>query len=1486
MLGTYLLAALLLQIPVVQRGVTSGMGKVLTRLLGTHVEIGQVEFGYFNRLILSGVRINDQAGETMVDAARAAVKVELLPLFYKQISISSVQFYGFNVNLYQQGANEAPNFRFLIDAFKKEPSGEPSPFDLKINSVLFRRGNVSWHCRMQPLRSGKFDTNHLVLDKISVTLSLKCANRDSLCAVVKKISCEELMSGLDIRQLSFNLSANNDKAKLEDLVLEFRAVCDTLQECRSDDDRSYLRIGKAEVAYEKSDESPVRFCSADVVSEALIHPCDLVPFLPEKLESSRLIDFPALEIEAEMRGDSSVMCLSRGVLRTSEEELRLEAGAEVRNWLRKGEALLSVDIKALEATQGFLRRMLLLRGEVRARTDSCLTAVGTLRVTGRVGASRNGVDGDIVLQSGVGDVALQGEWTGSRRMMMSVRSSAVDLGQLIGNKSALGVAAFDLSMSGVMLKGEKPELEAEGVVERFTFKGHEYDNIGFAVSYIDGGVRGGLEMNDPDLTLLVEGACDVQSSTPFVRGSVEASNFSPNLLGLTEKYKGVRMDGRLVADFTGRDIEDMEGTISLDGFRMADGEDVYEPGNLTFVAERTDSGRTLRLDGSFVQAQLSGKFRISSLVAHSRVMLHGYLPALVKKPAVRREWDDEVSFSMHIDNLTPVEKLLGIPLGISSPGDVSGSFNSSFGDVSFSAFFPDVDYNGQELENVLLTVGNNDDSLMCGVRFQKNIGVTPMEMVLDARAAGDNVWSSLYWTDGAGSYEGSLNVNTRFSRSDKGELLVDAAIAPTSMVVNDTVWDIKSSDIFLSPGKVMVEGFAVEQGLRHLAVDGSISRDAADSLSVDLSNISLQYIFNMVNFHTVEFDGMASGQVAVANLFDRPDVHANLHVGGFTFNDVRFGEMDFRGGWSKERGALVLNALINDSTNMSVTKADGEIRLSGQRGIDINIDTENADIAFLNRYTENIFTDMYGRASGHVRIFGAFKHINLEGAAFVTYGGLKVNSTEVDYFVYNDSVIMEPNHIYFRNAMIYDRWGRPDKDEHYAVINGALNHENLSHLSFDFDIDAHNILGYDVRDFGDEMFCGIAYATGRASFEGRIGDINITLDGTPEAGTEFVYNMSSPVTLTDNGFISYKRDVKGGEEGKTDSIVPFVPISIEPESDLHINFILDLTPAATMKILMDPKAGDYIAINGHGNLRAYYYNKGDFTMYGTYTTDYGVYKLSIQDVIRKDFSINSGGTIVFGGVPTEADLDIEAVYVVPSVSLNDLSAGNTFSSNNVRVNCVMGIGGKAQAPEVSFDFDIPNVSEDELQMVKSLVSTEEERNLQVIYLLGIGRFYTYDYSADDQSRSSSAVKSLLSSTLSGQLNQMFTSLLGDNSNWNIGTNLSTGEVGWSDMDVEGMLTGRLLDNRLLINGNFGYRDNSTSSTSNFVGDFDLQWFLTKNGAVSLKAYSKTNDRYFTKSSLSTQGIGIEVKKDFVSWRDALRFFRLKKNQEELKQINE
>ena len=302
---------------------------------------------------------------------------------------------------------------------------------------------------------------------------------------------------------------------------------------------------------------------------------------------------------------------------------------------------------------------------------------------------------------------------------------------------------------------------------------------------------------------------------------------------------------------------------------------------------------------------------------------------------------------------------------------------------------------------------------------------------------------------------------------------------------------------------------------------------------------------------------------------------------------------------------------------------------------------------------------------------------------------------------------------------------------------------------------------------------------------------------------------------------------------------------------------------------MDSKTGDYITLQGDGIIRASYHNKGVFQMFGTYNVRQGTYGITIQDIFKKNFVFKDGGTIIFGGNPFDAALSLQAQYTVNGVSLSDLSIGNSFSSNTIRVNCLMNIGGQAKAPRVTFDMEMPTVNADEQQMVRSVINGQEEMNQQVLYLLGIGRFYnqgTNNADIEQTDQTQLAMQSFLSGTLSTQINSLLSQVI-KNDDWNFGANISTGNEGWHNAEYEGIINGRMLNNRLLINGQFGYRDNATQASPSFIGDFDIRYLLYPNGNLSLKVYNQTNDRYFTRSSLNTQGIGIIMKKDFNGLKD-------------------
>ena len=136
---------MLLNIPHVQRQLASYLSRELSEELGSTVEIGNIEVGLFNRIMLENLQLYDQEDTEMLQVARMAARFDILPLFQGKISINNIQLYGFDAFLRKEDLDSAPNFQFLLDAFaKKETTQQENNLNLRINSVLLRRGNISY----------------------------------------------------------------------------------------------------------------------------------------------------------------------------------------------------------------------------------------------------------------------------------------------------------------------------------------------------------------------------------------------------------------------------------------------------------------------------------------------------------------------------------------------------------------------------------------------------------------------------------------------------------------------------------------------------------------------------------------------------------------------------------------------------------------------------------------------------------------------------------------------------------------------------------------------------------------------------------------------------------------------------------------------------------------------------------------------------------------------------------------------------------------------------------------------------------------------------------------------------------------------------------------------------------------------------------------------------------------------------------------------
>lgn len=650
------------------------------------------------------------------------------------------------------------------------------------------------------------------------------------------------------------------------------------------------------------------------------------------------------------------------------------------------------------------------------------------------------------------------------------------------------------------------------------------------------------------------------------------------------------------------------------------------------------------------------------------------------------------------------------------------------------------------------------------------------------------------------------------------------------------------------------------------------------------------YVFDIANISDdVNFEGDATGTAYASSVFKKPVMNTRLFVKNFSLNQGRLGDLNVYGAWDNEKRGIYLDASIQD-ISPSPSRVIGMIYpLKPESGLDLNIDAHELNLKFLEFYMKSIAQDIKGRGTGKVHFYGKFKGLNLDGAV-MTDASMKFDILNT-HFAVRDTIHLAPTGLKFNNMHIADMEG------HSGTLNGYLRFQHFKNINYRFEIQANNMLLMNTKESTDMPFFGTVYATGNALLAGNaIQGLDVNLAMTTNRNTVFTYINGNVASAASTQFIKFvdktpRRNIQ--DSIRVNSYFEQMQQKRqadeeEHQTDIRLNILVDATPDATMKIIMDPIAGDYISAKGTGNIRTEFYNKGDVKMFGNYRISQGIYKFSLQEVIRKDFIIKDGSTITFNGAPLDANMDIQASYTVNSASLNDLNpdVSSIAQQTNVRVNCIMNLSGILLRPTIKLGIELPNERDEIQTLVRNYISTEEQMNMQILYLLGIGKFYTEDAARNNQN--SNVMSSVLSSTLSGQLNNALSQVFETN-NWNIGTNLSTGDKGWTDMEVEGILSGQLLNNRLLVNGNFGYRDNPMANT-NFIGDFEAEWLINRSGDIRLKAYNETNDRYYTKTNLTTQGVGIMYKKDFNKWSDLFFWnkwkLRSKRKREEAEKVQQ
>lgn len=1429
----------------------------LSKLLGAEVMIDDLGIRPFNRAVLRRISVVE-SGDTVlkVDRIGAGINVYSL-LFGDRIAFNYAEIIRPQLNIHRDSASAPLNIQPIIDRLtNKDETKPPSRFDLRINTVVLRRGRLSYNVLDKPDTPGHFNADHISIANLNADISMPRLSNDNFDVDLKRLSFNDI-SGFSISNISGRVAATPGRVSWSGIDLSMP--------------RSQLQFADGTIALNETDSLPMAKVEIKQGSHL---------YLPDFKAFSDVVADIAATVNVYLRGHVSPDMLSVDRFTLSDSQgmamLWLEDGSI--NDFSDAEKM-HFDIKKLEVSAGgTLLSQLKRKGVFRAHRFEDIEGAALI-ATASGNALRGEIKGDATLNDGQGGY-LSVDAVYSRyntdapvRIKGTAKAEGFDLAASFDNPE-LGLLNAGIE-ADVLLSRHLIDGEATLRVDDFYFRGHNYDNLTANVAYSNGDYSGAIVLADDAANVDASFSGSIRKGSPHLKADIAVDGVDFNALRLTDKYEGYTLSMTSEIDVAGAKADRIDGFVKVRDISFINPEaKSFTLDSISLTSHSSENPRSITLESELLSGEITGDFDFRSLIPAAREIFYSSFPAL--RP--ENETEDmhnllalnKFAYSFHLNDTELMADFFNLPVSVIYPMTIDGTFDSR---RRYATFNLDASYIRQKTK---IIEGTSVMAIFDGAKGRDELFMTTtmptndggLSLVVNTTGADNHVGLNVEWRiEREKKYNGSVSIDTDISLLDNRKLLADIALNRSELVFNDSVWTINPAKIRIEgTDHVYVDDLNVHRSNQFVKINGAASRSDADTLRVDVLNLSLDYLFETLNIDAVMLSGDATGQITASALLS-PEPHLvteGISVKDIGYNKCLFGDAVVKSYWDMQQKAVVIDGTINQY-NGHTAKVEGEI-FPTRSALDLRLKTDRTPVGFMQKYMGAFASDITGLASGDARLYGTFHDIDMTGNVFVDSLQLKLNFTNT-YFRATDSIRITPGKIILDNITISDIYGNS------ALLNGELQHDFFRDPTFNFVIsDARQMLVYDETPKDNPDWYGKIFVNGGAKVTGRPGIVAIDVDASTAANSTFTFVLSEMEIADDYTFLAFRDKDKPAivikdvvEDRNMRLVNHFRALNNNQAAAGKTDYVIDLrvgiTRQASIDLVMDPTAGDKIHSNGSGDLRLVYHSSdNDLKMYGSYTLENGTYNFSLQDIIHKDFIIKQGSTITFEGDPMAARLDVSA-YNQLHANLSDLDESflqdKELNRTNVEVRALLLVKGDIRQPQISFDLEFPTLRSDVYNKVRSIISTEEMMNRQIIYLLALNRFYTPDYMGS--TTKGNELFSVASSTLTSQMSNILGRL---SDNWTVSPNVRSDRGDFSDVEVDVALSSRLLNNRLLLNGNFGYRDKSLNSNQ-FIGDFDIEYLLNRRGSIRLKAYSHSNDEnYYVRSAATTQGVGVMYKQDF------------------------
>ncbi|MDR2084598.1 MAG: translocation/assembly module TamB [Bacteroidales bacterium] len=1452
---TILSTGLLLQIPFVQNFVAKISINIISKQINTEIYLEKFRFSNLNTIELTNVRINDSHNNLVMSAGYIKVKVKRISLKEKVFHLKEVivRDYIFNHIKYE---NSVKSNLLMIFPVQEENNEKKKKNDKPLTILGDYIRIYNWAYKYKDYNR-KDEMMHIDFNDISVVetygefMDVTVIN-DSISLEIISLSLKE-EKGFDIK--SFNT----------DLIISSSTLrCLNTAVVTNNSDFSMDLIFDYNNWNGFNDFTDSVFIIGKIRKNSLINLNDISYFTSVLAGADNPVEFAA-----EVYGPVNNMYIND--IDLSMFDVTYYAGDVFLKDVDKGNIYLGLDIKNFITNYSDIETFKVPAFKNNVFNPKTLSLpkeiekLGTVSLSGNFAGEFDNFKTDISAETDIGYVFADVEYNKiseqNNDFNIQLNGSRVNVGEILNITPKIQTVDITLTADGIAEKFIPQTFNLESNISRLQLEHTTLSDLQIQASKDDEQFIAHASIFNEELFLDASLNSILSVNPPIVNSSIAINHADLPKLGLMDRSVDFIVGGFINANFTGNNIDDLRAQINGTKLSITSDKETFSIGDFTLnQTSNKNWDKVVTFNSNFLDFTIEGNFFYKDLPTYFSNLLHVYLPNFVNK--INKD-SENIQLQAFINLKQPNIITFGVPdLDISKNTSMFINIDDSV-NLSIDLYSENIRYASYNLNEVnfysdfIDSTFNSElsvNDLYLGDVLSNASVIDISDFLLKNNLENNILYFDLTWHDTISAKGTHLKVN-----ADISKLPVFVFNIPDESYVNilENLWNISTEgDIVIGNKYYSVDNLRIQNEKTSLYIDGTYSESVSDSLNVGFKNLDI----SPVNFFLpddMQITGILNGGASISYLGNNPYFNADFNLNNIFFKEQYFGDLLFNTSWQDEISAININAnlvKLQDSSKDSIIILTGNyFPLSEKGNINGNLHFNNFNFKFLEPFLNTVIVNPKGFISGDVGISNVLLSPDLNGTLNFKDAGLTVKFTEAAY-TFSNSVDITPNTIIFDEFKLYDADGK------HFDLSGRITHKNWQDFGLSLHTNFDKFIFLDNRmSLQNQSIYGKAVLSGIASLEGSFNDLEISANVGTDSGTEVNINLASNKTAAQHSFINF---VSYDE----DSVVISRQNNNHESSKFRINAIAELNPSAQLNIILPYSLGE-MKINGTGNITYRQSSEGSFSVVGDYYVNSGSVKLNYQDLIQIEFSIKEGGGIIFSGDPMNAIMDIEAIYQLRA-SLAGISTITESESQEQRVpvDCIISFTGALSDPQINFSIELPNVDEDTKSLIFAAIDMDDQAVVaeQVFYLLLLKSFYTSNSTFTDTNLGASSLR-----LISSQISNWFSNI---SKNFDFGVNYRPGDE-LNPNEVEFVFKAGFFDNRVTIDGNIGVNDNTgeTANASNIVGDFILEYKITRDGKLKARVFNKSNEyNLLEQNGPYTQGVGLSYYTEFDKLSDLFR----------------